>query len=189
MALIDKLNAIGNAIRAKTGKTQKLTLDEMPAEISSIVGGGTEDLNAVLTEQEELIDELKSVLDNKASGGGGDLGGLTKYAKVYATPQSTTSFVIENPLGGIARKVTAQRTVTTTTSSRKIQQYIADLDLRMGVLYAVATSGNARYTVTAVDSGVNNGNFMMTEGKITLYRFNSSNTWDSAAEYEVEIWQ
>lgn len=37
MALIDKLNAIGDAIRFKTGKTAKLTLDEMPAEIKSIV--------------------------------------------------------------------------------------------------------------------------------------------------------
>lgn len=40
MALIDKLNAIGNAIREKTGKTDKLTLDEMPTEIASIEGGG-----------------------------------------------------------------------------------------------------------------------------------------------------
>lgn len=33
--------------------------------------GGKEDLDAVLTEQEELIDELKEVLRGKASGGGG----------------------------------------------------------------------------------------------------------------------
>lgn len=41
MALTDKLNAIGNAIRAKTGKTAKLTLDEMPSEIASIETGGS----------------------------------------------------------------------------------------------------------------------------------------------------
>lgn len=35
--ILDKLNAIGDAIRFKTGKTAKLTLDEMPAEIKSIV--------------------------------------------------------------------------------------------------------------------------------------------------------
>lgn len=40
MALADKLSAIGDAIRAKTGKTNKLTLDEMPTEIASIEGGG-----------------------------------------------------------------------------------------------------------------------------------------------------
>lgn len=42
MALIEKLNAIGDAIRAKTGKSEKLTLDEMPIEIASLsdAGGG-----------------------------------------------------------------------------------------------------------------------------------------------------
>ena len=40
MALTDKLKAIGNAIRSKTGKTGKLTLDEMVTEIEGISGGG-----------------------------------------------------------------------------------------------------------------------------------------------------
>lgn len=50
MALTDKLSAIGNAIRAKTGKTEMLTLDQMPVEIASIVtgGGGGEDLAACI---------------------------------------------------------------------------------------------------------------------------------------------
>ena len=38
MALTDKLTAIGNAIRVKTGKTGKLTLVQMVTEISSISG-------------------------------------------------------------------------------------------------------------------------------------------------------
>lgn len=37
MALIEKLNAIGDAIRSKTGGTEKLTLGEMPNEIRNIV--------------------------------------------------------------------------------------------------------------------------------------------------------
>lgn len=36
MALIDKLTAIAEAIRAKTGNAAALTLDEMPAEIAGI---------------------------------------------------------------------------------------------------------------------------------------------------------
>jgi len=40
MALTDKLTAIADAIRAKTGKSGTLTLDQMPGEISSITGGG-----------------------------------------------------------------------------------------------------------------------------------------------------
>lgn len=39
MALTDKLTAIANAIRAKTGKTGSMTLDEMVIEINSIVVG------------------------------------------------------------------------------------------------------------------------------------------------------
>ena len=49
MALIEKLNAIGDAIRAKTGGTDKLTLDQMPTEINGITTGGTEVEPIVLT--------------------------------------------------------------------------------------------------------------------------------------------
>ena len=44
MALTDKLSAIGEAIRAKTGKSDKLTLDQMPGEIAGITSGGSGDV-------------------------------------------------------------------------------------------------------------------------------------------------
>lgn len=40
MALTDKLTAIADAVRAKTGGTELLTLDEIAAAISGISGGG-----------------------------------------------------------------------------------------------------------------------------------------------------
>lgn len=40
MALTDKLAAIGDAIRSKTGGGDKLTLDQMPQAIANIEGGG-----------------------------------------------------------------------------------------------------------------------------------------------------
>jgi hypothetical protein len=40
MALTNKLSAIGDAIREKTGKTELLTLDQMPVEIKAIETGG-----------------------------------------------------------------------------------------------------------------------------------------------------
>ena len=40
MALTDKLTAIGDAIREKTGNSNLLSLDEMPTAIASIVSGG-----------------------------------------------------------------------------------------------------------------------------------------------------
>ena len=39
MALTDKLTAIADAIRAKTGKTDSMTLEQMPTEIEGISGG------------------------------------------------------------------------------------------------------------------------------------------------------
>lgn len=42
MALTDKLTAIANAIRSKTGKTNTMTLDQMATEIEGISGGGIE---------------------------------------------------------------------------------------------------------------------------------------------------
>lgn len=40
MALTDKLTAIGDAIRTKTGETAKLSLGEMPEKIKGIKTGG-----------------------------------------------------------------------------------------------------------------------------------------------------
>lgn len=42
MALTDKLTAIADAIRTKTGKTNAMTLDEMASEISNIESSSTE---------------------------------------------------------------------------------------------------------------------------------------------------
>jgi hypothetical protein len=49
MALINKLSAIGDAIREKTGKTELLTLDVMPEEIRGIeTGGGSGDITPLV---------------------------------------------------------------------------------------------------------------------------------------------
>lgn len=47
MALTDKLSAIGDAIRAKTGKTDLIQLDQMPTEIASIQSGGDATMKTV----------------------------------------------------------------------------------------------------------------------------------------------
>ena len=46
MALTNKLSAIGDAIREKTGGTELLTLDQMVTEIANIQGGSGEYINA-----------------------------------------------------------------------------------------------------------------------------------------------
>lgn len=49
MALTDKLVAIADAIREKTGKTDKMTLNQMAVEIDEIASGNTEVEDALLT--------------------------------------------------------------------------------------------------------------------------------------------
>lgn len=121
------------------------------------------------------------------SGGGG--GSATNYAKFVAKPDSTTSFIIENPLGGIAKKVSIKAIQPTTTSTRKIHLCAVDWDVRIGAVKAVNSSGSAVYSMSGTESTPNNGQFRMTEGFITVYRYNSANTWDTTCEYEVEIFQ
>ena len=48
MAIIDKLKAIANAIRSKTGKTEMLSLDEMPSEIEGIETGGGREIDSLV---------------------------------------------------------------------------------------------------------------------------------------------
>ena len=63
--LEEDLSIIAAAIRTKTGRQERLDFpDEFVSEIEGIEGS-TEDLNAVLTEQEALIAELQAVLRRK----------------------------------------------------------------------------------------------------------------------------
>lgn len=55
MALISKLENIGNAIREKTGKTELLTLEQMPAEIAAIETGGKAEAPLVVTRSDVLF--------------------------------------------------------------------------------------------------------------------------------------
>ena len=108
MSVNSKLTAIADAIRAKTGGTSQLTLDQMATEISNI-SGNVEDLDAVLTEQSDLISQIKLALQNKTSGNGGSTEPdyKTLYQRVeYITPAEEetypyiiTDFVADNTCG------------------------------------------------------------------------------------------
>ena len=65
MALTDKLSAIANAIRAKTGKTNTPTLDQMPTEIAGIQTGITPSGSLTITENGTFdVTNYASVLAN-----------------------------------------------------------------------------------------------------------------------------
>lgn len=61
MALTDKLTAIADAIRAKTGETGTMTLDEMPEKILAIV---TQVVPADLVSYQQWNDKVKAFVEN-----------------------------------------------------------------------------------------------------------------------------
>lgn len=159
--------------------------------VVTATGSAPEDLSAVLAEQEQLIATLQDTLRGKAAGdGGGGADDAPKYVKIFARPESTARFTIENPLGGIAKQVSACRLATTTTSNRKICKYIANRDYGIGAVETISTAGIVRYSVVqAAGDTPENAQFAMLDGVITLRQYNSANTWDADSEYEVEIYQ
>ena len=86
MALTDKLTAIADAIRTKTGKTDSMTLDEMASEISSISGSGSSTDN-----KRYFVKDTKREYDNfKLWGyngfkGNADLQAVSPYTNNYQT--------------------------------------------------------------------------------------------------------
>lgn len=124
------------------------------------------------------------------TGTGGRVGEFSKYAKVIVKPTTTVYFTIRNPLGGYAKKVFVRSITPTDPSSRKIQNYIADWDLKMGVMEIKLTDGSMiKYVTTGVEEGISNGKFTFLDGRIDLRQYSASNNWDVNCEYEVEIYQ
>lgn len=68
MALTDKLTNIADAIRSKTGKTDKLTLEQIPIEIAGIEsGGGQSLLKEILAQTAEVVeDNSVEIIKSKA---------------------------------------------------------------------------------------------------------------------------
>lgn len=63
----DDLTAIANAIREKTASIAKMRISDMPAQIAGITGGSTEDIDAIVQEQADLIAQAIELLEEKAT--------------------------------------------------------------------------------------------------------------------------
>ena len=91
MALTDKLTAIGDAIREKTGSTDKLTLDEMVTEIGSIEGGEIIEIDTHEGEDWLIISSyIKEIYENDRVTQVGPYGGSSIPAYVVDLPNVTS---------------------------------------------------------------------------------------------------
>lgn len=61
------ITALADALRAKTGQTGQMTLNQMISSTNNFAG--SEDLTSELSEQDELIAEIQTALEGKVAGG------------------------------------------------------------------------------------------------------------------------
>lgn len=147
MSVNEKMTAIADAIRAKTGGTDKLTLDQMAADIEAI--DTSEDLTAVLAEQEALIEEIKVTLESKAAGGGG-----TNAAYGHFTGDNSSTWKLTG-LSFAPHRIAIIRTDTSTATYR-ILSVRAEKEASAGA-YVINATGAAMFTnvtATFADSGI-----------------------------------
>lgn len=114
MAFTDKLTAIANAVRKKTGKTEGLTLEQIPDEISSIQTNGAPVIESLTVsengtyEPPDGVDGYSPVTVNVESGNAYDSGYEEGYANGYETakeevlsdPQTAVDIVASTAISG-----------------------------------------------------------------------------------------
>ena len=84
MALTDKLTAIANAIRAKTGNTNNMTLDEMATAITNISVGGVDNKRYIVKDTNRLYDNFNLWGYNNFRGNA-DFQAVAPYTTSYQT--------------------------------------------------------------------------------------------------------
>lgn len=84
MALTDKLTAIANAIRAKTGNTNNMTLDEMATAITNISVGGVDNKRYIVKDTKRLYDNFNLWGYNNFRGNA-DFQAVAPYTNKYQT--------------------------------------------------------------------------------------------------------
>lgn len=128
MALIDKLTAIANAIRGKTGKTAELTLDEMATEIAGIE-----------TELPEEVEQATPTITVSAAG------------LITASATQTEGYVVAGTKSATKQLSTqAAKTVTPSTSA---QTAVASGKYTTGAIKVAAIPSTYKRVATGTFAG------------------------------------
>ena len=94
MALTNKLSAIGNALREKTGRTDLLTLDQMPEEIKGIETGGGDNHYDTFWDNYQQNGERKHYYNGFGGQGWTDETFYPKYNIVSTSSQSMFQYAL-----------------------------------------------------------------------------------------------
>ena len=95
MALTDKLTAIAEAIRGKTGGSDLLTLDEMAVAIEAIEAGAGQDNTVV--EFSQIIPTVQQYIDASACYTDANYADTTVMSNY--SPGTAENYALEKPLG------------------------------------------------------------------------------------------
>ena len=179
MSVNSKMTAIADAIRAKTGGTGLLTLDDMAQDIAAI--DTSENLDEVLDEQDSIIDQIQAALEGKAGasvetctvviGGAHCYGTESGISKYWALCYADGSFYICDESGGATVEGSAGSDIDeynfTITIPNVVRNSIIVFDRYyrdIGTFYVVnfsgvseitfnTTSSNSAFIVTAENGG------------------------------------
>lgn len=125
MSVNEKMTAIADSIRAKTGKAGKLTLDDMPSAIESIVGGGGADVSGVTATAPHVLEG-----DVFVDAEGNEVTGTMKnnVAETVYLTRSNSSFDIEKGYHSGGGEVRVRKSSETVTPTKEEQEVMNEAD-------------------------------------------------------------
>lgn len=156
MALISKLEAIGNAIRSKTGKSGKLTLADMPTEILNIPTGSS---------------------DVPFKYGGMNAVKLAEYSNTFSL--SETSFVKGSSSSTTATSILASQTDYTTAGTKTFASLTGSPTYAYGDKDIVVVQ---RIEVIPTHNGGDNKAQMIKHSSVMITHISKRKTTDTSAK-------
>lgn len=207
MSVNSKMTAIADEVRTLSGATGKLGLDALAThthnantEIGTqedliqqiktalqgkVAGGGSEDLDALLTEQEGLITDLLETLAKKADGEGGDPDLPTGYRRVSYIQFNDAQIVDTGIIGNQDTKIKA---LFTRESSNEMYLYgCASTGNTASITAYLSSNGSWRFGSKAVGRSLTVSKELIhtsIHSKTGVVAISPTNTYSDVADFE-----